>query len=114
MDASGIIDKKLALQRAGGNAGLAEELAKMLLEELPVHRANIRAALANNDLPKLLYHVHKLNGATNYCGVPSLQDALSGLETELKQGTPDKLDKKVFHILEEIDLVQMFMNRPDS
>ena len=97
-----VIDKELALERAGGNAQLAEELFAMLLQELPQHRNNIQAAVAGSDYTVLQQHVHKLNGSATYCGVPALKAAADSLEINLKRGRVEQVPGGVSEILDEI------------
>ena len=40
-------------------------------------------------MDQLLESVHKLHGATRYCGVPELRAAANQLETALKYASPD-------------------------
>ncbi|PKM45297.1 MAG: hypothetical protein CVV05_07990 [Gammaproteobacteria bacterium HGW-Gammaproteobacteria-1] len=100
-----VIDKDLALQRAGGNAQLAAELFTMLLRELPQQRAGIEAALAAGDYPALQHLVHKLNGSATYCGVPALKAAADSLESALKRGETGVAVSGVATIVEEIERV---------
>jgi two-component system sensor histidine kinase BarA len=98
-----IIDQALALERAGGNPQLADELFKMLLSELPAQRRAIASAMTTGDYVNLLHHVHKLNGGANYCGVPALKQALDTLETKLKNGHNEQAAGDVNHVLFMID-----------
>ncbi|MGV8377666.1 Hpt domain-containing protein, partial [Pseudomonas aeruginosa] len=62
-------------------------------------RQAIRQARDNDDRTALLERVHRLHGATRYCGVPQLRAACQTSETLLKQNDPaaaaalDELDK---------------------
>lgn len=100
-----VIDKDLALQRAGGNAQLAAELFNMLLQELPQQRSAIEAALAAGDYPSLQHLVHKLNGSATYCGVPALKAAADSLESNLKRGETTHAASGVAIIIEEIERI---------
>ncbi len=100
-----VIDRELALQRAGGNAQLAAELFSMLLQELPQQRSAIQAALRAEDYPSLQHLVHKLNGSATYCGVPALKAAADVLESSLKRGETSHAARGVATILEEIERV---------
>lgn len=81
------IDEGIRL--AAGKRDLAEELFSMLLEQLGPDQANIREAWANGDRERVLECVHKLHGATRYCGVPELRDAAEAFETALKKNQED-------------------------
>lgn len=100
-----VIDKELALQRAGGNEQLAAELFGMLQRELPEQSRKIKAALAERDYPTLQHLVHKLNGSATYCGVPALKAAADELEGQLKRAIFEHADRGVDTILSEIDRI---------
>lgn len=98
-----VVDPHLAVQRAGGNRELAEELFSMLQVELPTRRDAMRSALGKRDLEALHHHAHKLHGSTLYCGVPALQEAITELSGALKHGDTRQLDRQVHAVLDEID-----------
>jgi len=100
-----VFDRELALQRAGGNQDLAEELFAMLVRDLPAFRQRIEAAFNDNNIPGLIEVVHKLNGAATYCGVPALKDAAHHCETALKQHQVDVYDALHKQLIDEIDRV---------
>lgn len=78
-----------SIRLAAGKTDLAEELFSMLLEQLPDDFANIERLWQENNLESLQDCVHKLHGATRYCGVPELRAAANRLETALKCSAPD-------------------------
>lgn len=80
-----VYDGALARKRAGGRDTLAQDMHRMLLSNLKDDRPAISLALENQDTDMLLEHVHKLHGATRYCGTPRLEYAARALETALKQ-----------------------------
>ncbi len=98
-----VIDRDLALQRAGGNSQLADELFGMLLRELPTQRSHIESARALRDFPSLQFHVHKLNGSATYCGVPALKAAAETVESHLKRGETAQAEQTVDALLDAID-----------
>ena len=71
----------------------------MLLASLDADRDAIRTARHASDRTALIERVHRLNGATRYCGVPQLRAACQRCETLLKQNAPqaqqalDELDR---------------------
>ncbi len=72
----------------------------MLLTGLQADRQAIRQAREADDAQALLEHVHRLHGATRYCGVPQLRAACQRCETLLKQQAPasvalDELDAAI-------------------
>lgn len=100
-----IIDESLALQNAGGNADLAQELYRMLQEELPGYQDTLQECSRNADYAALYQHVHKLNGSATYCGVPALKQAAQTFETHLKQGETQYYAEDLALLLEQIRLL---------
>ena len=82
-----VFDEDLARRRAGGRQSLADEMLKMLLDSLSEDRPAISSAFDSGDQETLLERVHKLHGATRYCGTPRLETAAKTLEEALKTGT---------------------------
>lgn len=101
-----VFDMDLALERAGGSAELADELFQMLLMELPRFLDGIRSAHKSGDLATLTFHIHKLNGASTYCGVPELKATADDLETRIKRGETGDLDARIAQLVKAIDRVQ--------
>lgn len=83
-----IFDSEAAIKQAGGDAGLADELFGMLVNELPEYHQEINTQCKSNAYDRLLDTVHKLNGATRYTGVPALSAAANKFEQALR-GAPD-------------------------
>jgi HPt (histidine-containing phosphotransfer) domain-containing protein len=81
-------DETAALASAGGDADLAAELFGALLEGLPAEIEDLRACLEESDWPGLAEHAHQVRGATRYCGVPALDEAIEALERAAKIGDP--------------------------
>lgn len=78
------VDKALSLKLCHGNAGLATELLELLLRDLPAQHQAIHQALNESRLDDALDLVHRLHGASCYCGVPELKDACHKIELHLK------------------------------
>jgi len=89
-----IYDKQLSLQLAGGNADLASQMLSMFLKDLPKLRQQANDALAKGDNESLFQHVHKVNGATRYCGVPAIEHAANSLEL-LIRGNSDEMENSL-------------------
>jgi len=101
-----------SIQLAAGKADLAEELFSMLLEQLYPDMRKIRDFWAENDMDSLLDCVHKLHGATRYCGVPELRAAANQLETALKCPDPDTEAHKD-HLLDAMERLQAWSEQTD-
>ncbi|MDG5498284.1 response regulator [Marinobacter sp. BGYM27] len=86
------VDVDEGISLAAGKQDLAEELFSMLLEQVVSDREAIAELLERNDqTDALLEKVHKLHGATRYCGVPELRSLSEKLETAIKRKTEDEL-----------------------
>ena len=89
---SQVVDRELAIKRAGGRPELAAELHGMLLKSLPELQQALARSWASQDRDALYTHVHKLNGSTRYCGVPELERHCETLETQIKRPSDDLHD----------------------
>lgn len=79
-------DTEDARIRAGGRAGVADELFAMLCRHLPSSRAELRSAQERKDSHALLTAAHRLKGAAAYCGVPRLRHDIAMLEERVRNG----------------------------
>lgn len=75
-----IIDRALALERAGGDEGLLREVAGLCLEECPVLLEEIRIGLAQADGDKLRLAAHTLKGSVATFGAEEARAAAWRLE----------------------------------
>ena len=102
-----ILDADEGLRLAAGKADLAADMLSMLLASLDTDREAIRQARDNRDREALIERVHRLHGATRYCGVPQLRAACQQSETLLKQNDPnaaaalDRLDQAIVTLAAE-------------
>ncbi|WP_338741277.1 response regulator [Pseudomonas sp. KK18] len=94
-----VLDHEEGLRLAAGKADLAADMLAMLLASLEADREAIRVARDANDRNALIERVHRLHGATRYCGVPQLRAACQRAETLLKQD-----DAKAMPALDELDM----------
>lgn len=96
-----VLDADEGLRLAAGKADLAADMLSMLLAGLPGDRQAIRQARDSGERNSLIERVHRLHGATRYCGVPQLRAACQRSETLLKQNDPaaqqalDELDAAI-------------------
>jgi len=99
-----VLDAEEGLRLAAGKADLAADMLSMLLAGLPADRQTIRQAREAGERAALLERVHRLHGATRYCGVPQLRAACLRSETLLKQDDPaaqaalDELDAAIVRL----------------
>src|SRR5437016_11327203 len=108
-----IIDWGLSLKLVNNKSDLAKELLATLMSDLPQVRTNINQAYQNKDYSSLHQQVHKLHGATCYCGVPRLKDAASALEDKLKKGNDTELESLLKTLNHEIEQLIVAFNDKD-
>ncbi|MEB0009858.1 response regulator, partial [Pseudomonas sp. RTB2] len=84
-----VLDPEEGLRLAAGKPDLAADMLAMLLASLDTDRDAIRDARDAHDKLALIERVHRLHGATRYCGVPQLRAACQRSETLLKQDAPE-------------------------
>ncbi|MCS3466804.1 two-component system sensor histidine kinase BarA [Pseudomonas sp. JUb42] len=102
-----VLDHEEGLRLAAGKSDLAADMLAMLLASLDSDRDAIRHAREAGDIAALIERVHRLHGATRYCGVPQLRAACQRSETLLKQNAPetqaalDELDKAITRLEQE-------------
>ena len=102
-----VLDPEEGLRLAAGKADLAADMLAMLLASLEADRHAILQAREAKDNSALVERVHRLNGATRYCGVPQLRAACQRSETLLKQENPqactalDELDQAIVRLASE-------------
>ena len=101
-----------SIQLAAGKTDLAEELFSMLLEQLPADLEKIEALWTEQQMEPLLECVHKLHGATRYCGVPELRSAANQLETALKRGAAD-IEAHKNQLVSAIERLQIWSEQTD-
>ncbi len=99
------IDWQLCLKLANNKPAFAQEMLDMFIDELPAARMNIRTAYQAQDYHQLQMQVHKLHGASCYCGVPDLRNILSQFETKLKSADTSSFSELMQQLEEEIDRV---------
>ncbi|WP_304639334.1 ATP-binding protein [Pseudomonas sp.] len=79
------LDIKEGIRLAAGKRQLADDMLSMLINSLPEEKRRIEQANAAGDRDALLEAVHKLHGATRYCGVPELRECCQRCETRIKR-----------------------------
>ena len=105
-----VLDPDEGLRLAAGKADLAADMLAMLLASLDGDRRAIREARLAEDNEALIERVHRLNGATRYCGVPQLRAACQRSETLLKQMSTeasaalDDLDRAIERLAQQAHL----------
>ncbi|MGD8514171.1 MAG: Hpt domain-containing protein [Granulosicoccaceae bacterium] len=98
-----IYDEALALERAGGDRQLAEQMFAMLRRDLPQQQQDIEKARQAGELARMQQITHRIVGGTRYCGVPGLADSAEVLDRYLKAGHTEQLDLLLKNLNEEIE-----------
>ncbi|PKM22083.1 MAG: hybrid sensor histidine kinase/response regulator [Gammaproteobacteria bacterium HGW-Gammaproteobacteria-14] len=83
------LDPALALERCAGKADLVEDMHRSLFIQLSGDATTIAQLGRDKRHEELLEQVHRLHGATRYCGTPRLEKAAGDLEVILKRGGDD-------------------------
>ncbi|MCF6192904.1 MAG: response regulator [Kangiellaceae bacterium] len=78
------IDWELSIKNAGGREDLAKEMLTMLVDSFEESTGLIEKYSKEQQLTELIEQVHKLHGATAYCGVPNLKFLAHQYESLLK------------------------------
>jgi len=94
------IDTNLSLSLSNGKPALAAELLHLLLKDLQQNHIDISKALTESRFGDALELIHKLYGASCYCGVPQLKEACKKLEAQLKEqlSMPSLCDIAAFNV----------------
>ena len=106
-----VVDIALGIQRAAGKTDLAQDLFKRLVASLENDKAEIANAWSLKDFDTLLHQVHRLHGATKYCGVPALQAACQVAETHLKKSEFNQLPSAIDTLFEQIAAVELWASQ---
>ncbi len=83
-DGLAVVDEQLGASLAGDNLEIAKELLQILMTTLPEEAAEIEKHFHAKDWTTMANKVHKVHGATSYCGTPALKFAALTLERILK------------------------------
>jgi two-component system sensor histidine kinase BarA len=79
-----IFDAKYAMKLANNKTDLAIDMFSMMLEGLTNDLPHIQSLWQQQQHQELLQSIHKIHGATRYCGTPCLMHSMEQLETGLK------------------------------
>lgn len=89
-----IIDKAEA-ERIAGSREAADTFLGMYMKELPISWKAINDAFQANNLSLLQDELHKLLGATRYCGLPNMQTTVQHFEDDLKAGKHNMIEQHI-------------------
>lgn len=106
---AGVLPRPLAaraLERAGGNRELLDDLIMIFLTEAPSLRAAIRAAIEAGLAPALYQAAHRLKGMVNYFEVPTAIQAVTQLEDLGRSGVTTDAALALRELERELDCLQ--------
>jgi two-component system sensor histidine kinase BarA len=101
--AIGRIDTDQALQFAGGNKELANELYNMFIEDLPNMKNKLINAFEKNDLLLIEEEAHKIHGAASCCAIFQIKDAANNLEKATIRSKTEEIPQYYQILLGTID-----------
>lgn len=102
---------KRTVHIASGNRKLPQEILTLFRDELPEHQQLLQRFWKNKDHSSLLEQVHKLHGASLYCGVPALEGAAAAMEELLKTNHSIHSDEVIIafeHLIEAIKELEKY------
>ncbi|WP_153913391.1 two-component sensor histidine kinase BarA [Shewanella sp. TC10] len=103
---------ELCLAQTNQKPDLAIEMLQMLVTSLPESVSNIETAMKEADSDLMLQTVHKLHGASCYCGVPNTQKLCQEIESALKKKISlDDLEPEILELLDELTKVESAANQ---
>ncbi|GIU09341.1 histidine kinase [Shewanella sp. MBTL60-112-B2] len=103
---------ELCLTQANNKPDLALDMLKMLLKSLPETVEQIELALSSSDNDKMLACIHKLHGASCYCGVPTTQSLCQEIESSLKRDVSvEDVEPEILELLDELTKVESAANQ---
>lgn len=105
------VDHELGIKLAIDKPEIADELLGLLLASLNESRDALELALKEQDDDALLEAVHRLHGASRYCGVLDLAQTTEALETQLKAGQQNLVASSLEQLFYEIDRLQDWYER---
>lgn len=108
-----IFDAATALRHANHKVDLAQDMFRMLLDSLQQDMQHIVDAWEEEDMDNLLERVHRVHGATRYCGVPCLRSTLETFETALKANRQPELPALMRQLVEDVANLQQWAQSND-
>jgi two-component system, NarL family, sensor histidine kinase BarA len=79
------IDWQLSIKLANNNKDLAKDLLEMFVADLPKASDAIHSAFNQKQYQELTNQVHRLHGASCYCGVTRLKALLAKMELAVRE-----------------------------
>ena len=103
-----VFDPQYAMRLANNKVDLAIDMFSMMLEGLTDDLQDIQALWQQQQQEELLQSIHKIHGATRYCGTPCLMHSMEQLETGLKNKELVDCEALYFQAIESIIRLQQW------
>lgn len=101
-----MLDRKLAMDRVGGDEILLKEVARLFLDDCPRALHNLNDAIAAGDAKRLEREAHSLKGAVATFGADPVTQAASELEALGKQGDLQAASVGLQRLQEALDILK--------
>jgi two-component system, NarL family, sensor histidine kinase BarA len=95
------IDWKLSVKLANNNRDLAKDLLEMFIADLPKASDAIRFAFSQRQYQELISQVHRLHGASCFCGVTRLRALLAKMESAVREKLYPQFESLLSDFVEE-------------
>ena len=104
------IDLSVGLRLANNNNEMMMELLQMLVEDLNEVKESLKKASTSHDVTLLKNIVHRLYGASCYCGVPLLKKTCGDMQNVLRENTDYtsvlvKLDHAIEGVIADFEIL---------
>lgn len=110
------VDRQSALQACGNKPGAAAEMLGLLFQTLEEDRNAIAQAVETNNIALAKERIHKLHGASCYCGTTQLKNCCDTMETLIKKDMRASLADTLPHFHTAVDALLNWRreNNPDT
>lgn len=99
------IDWHVSIKLANNNKELAKELIDLFIADLPRASEGIQSAFHQKQYHELINQVHRLHGASCYCGVTRLKSILTKMEFSAKEKLYSQFEDSLDEFNNEINNV---------
>lgn len=98
-----VFDLEKSLSIVNNQVAIARDMFNMLADSLESEKKLINHHFKQAELKKLIQVVHRLHGASKYCGTPNLIKHANFLESHLKELGLDEVDEVLLDFTQAID-----------
>ena len=99
---------EICLKIANNDKTIAKKLISMFMKDLPSSQQEINTSFKNNDIVSLKKQIHKLLGASAYCGAEDIQTTLNALSVSIEDNNKAGIEKAIKLLNENIRTIMDF------